>query len=222
MLRVFLVLTLFLFFVLSVSSVSAVNYTVSGNGFGDIQDTVDSAGSNDVIILDNITYYGSGDFIRVNKSLTIQGESKNKYATLDARNLSRVFLISDASLVSFKYINFVNGNTINQVGGGVAGGAIRSNTNLYITDCVFKNNIGGSGGAVYIVNSTGSKIFNTIFTNNHGDVDDEDTYTEGGGLDIHGHNSQVINCTFRDNTVTGSGGALSIVLGDNNKIKFLK
>jgi len=217
---VFFVLFFSLLAVGSLSCVSAANHSVVGNSFADIQSVVDNdAVSGDSIILDNITYIGSGSHIRVNKSITIQGESSDKYATLDARDLSRVFFIpSDVSLVTFKYIAFVNGNSINQVGGGVAGGAIRSYSNLHISDCVFKNNLGGSGGAVFLINSTGSIVANTIFMNNHADLDDEDDYTEGGGLDIHGSNTQVINCTFINNSATSSGGALSFVLGIGNHV----
>ena len=104
----------------SMSLVAGANHSVSGNSFSDIQTVVDNAAPDDFVILDNITYIGSGSFIRVNKSLTIQGESIDKFATLDARHLSRMFFVYNATLVTFKYINFINGDTINQVGGGVA------------------------------------------------------------------------------------------------------
>lgn len=214
---IFIILIFFLF-ALSLSAVSAANYTVSGNTFNDIQSVIDSSSSNDTIILDNITYTGYGDFIRVNKSLTIQGESKDKYSTLNARNLSRIFFVNNVDLVTFKYINFINGNTPNQVGGGIAGGAIRSSNDLYITDCIFRNNVGGSGGAVFIHNTTGSIIVNSIFISNVGDLDDEDSYTEGGAIDIHGNNSWIINCSFRGNSAGVSGGAVSLIEGNNNRI----
>ncbi len=216
--KMMFIILIFFLFALSLSSVSAANYTVSGNTFNDIQSVIDSSSSNDTIILDNITYTGSGDFIRVNKSLTIQGESKDKYSTLNARNLSRIFFINNADLVTFKYINFINGNTPNQVGGGIAGGAIRSSNDLYITDCIFRNNVGGSGGAVFIHNTTGSIIINSIFISNVGDLDDEDSYTEGGAIDIHGNNSWIINCSFRGNSAGVSGGAVSLIEGNNNRI----
>jgi len=216
---VFFVLFFALLTLGSLSLVSANNHSVVGNTFSGIQDVVDNdAVSGDSIVLDNITYFGSGSYIRVNKSLTIQGESKDKYATLDARNLSRIILVTNASLVTFKYITFINGDSTAPATGGVAGGAIRSNSNLYISDCVFKNNFGGSGGAVFITDSTGSTVINTLFIDNRSDLDDEDTYTEGGGLDIHGSNSLVINCTFINNSAGSSGGALSIVLGTGNQI----
>lgn len=134
---------------ISLNTIFSASYTVVGDSFDDVQNVVNLAGSGSVVILDNITYKGSGTDIRINKSLIIQGKSKNKFATLDARKSSRIFSVSNVQYVNFKYINFINGNPVNKVGSLFNGGAIYSNSKLYITDCNFRNNIGSNGGAIY-------------------------------------------------------------------------
>ena len=124
--------------------VDSVSETSDFHDFETIQNQVNKAKEKDIIEL-NGNYIGNGKQISINKSVKIQGNG----ATLDARNMSRIFLIS-ADNVVLENINFINGKEI-------AGGAIYcTGSNCKILNCNFSNNNANSesstgccGGAIY-------------------------------------------------------------------------
>ena len=79
------------------------NHTVSGTGFGDIQNEIDAAGCGDVIFLNASVYTSSGSPITIDKdNLTIIGGvslNDESYATLDAGGLSRIMEITSNNIV---------------------------------------------------------------------------------------------------------------------------
>ncbi len=76
--------------------------TVNGNTFEDIQNTIDMANDNDIIILSG-SYKGNGSAIVVNKPLTFKGSN----AILDAKGISDIFNINDPN-VTLSNITFNN------------------------------------------------------------------------------------------------------------------
>ena len=159
--------------------------------FDEIQSQVDQAKDNNTIEL-NGNYIGTGNQITINKSVRIQGNG----ATLDARNLSRIFLIS-ADNVVLENINFINGKEI-------AGGAIYcTGSNCKILNCNFTSNIaegavGSSGGAIYGTNTLYCIACN--FINNRAD--------DGGALAFI---YATVRCNFTNNIAD---------LSDTNDIAF--
>lgn len=145
---------------------------VKGNSFKDIQDVVDSADDNDVIIL-NGTYYGHSlsDQIFVNKSITIEGKNN---ATLNAGGWSRIFYIN-ADNVVLKNLEITGGSKYTYYHDDYLdskhdtfGGAIywRGN-NGTLMDCYVWGNkiIEGQYGAIYWPGHDG-RIINSHFNYN--------------------------------------------------------
>lgn len=77
--------------------------TVNGNTFEDIQNAIDVANDNDIIILSG-SYGSKGDVIDVSKSITFKG---NPNAVLDGKDLSEIFFINSQN-VTFENITFKN------------------------------------------------------------------------------------------------------------------
>ena len=97
---------------------------VSGNTFEDIQNKILISKNNDVIKL-NGTYTGSGNFIYVNKNLTLEGNN----TVLDAKGLSGI-LVSEKS-ITLKNIIFKNSNE---------NAAIKIEGNATLINCTFESN----------------------------------------------------------------------------------
>ncbi|MGL6298973.1 MAG: hypothetical protein ACRC1M_07400 [Methanobacteriaceae archaeon] len=207
---VFLFLAIVVCFV-SVSGVFGANVSVSGTGFSDIQDAVDVANEHDTIKLGNVTYSGSGDYIKVNKSnIVIEGSSRSSVATLDAKKGSRIMLIN-ATNVTLRFITFVNGDS-----GGESGGALLfRGTTLIVDNCSFVGNDGESGGAVAVGDGYSDVLINNSrFVNNKGSYLGGDGVAEGGAVDSHADFTRVFNCVFIGNSAITHGGALTL-RGDN-------
>ena len=74
-------------------------------------------------------------------------------------------------------------------------------------DCVFIDNLGGSGAAVHIYDHQAEGIFlNCLFRDNYASI-------RGGALFINGSNSKVINCTFISNSTDREAGAVGCAYG---------
>ncbi|MCP4437438.1 MAG: T9SS type A sorting domain-containing protein [Aureispira sp.] len=97
-----------------------------------------------------------------------------------------------------------------------SGGGLYSNYYCYavIRNCIFRDNSGRDGGAIYIGNQGSPQIINCEFINNG------TTYhsSKGGAVCLNYVDScKVINCLFYNNTCTYAGGGL-YVIGANNEI----
>jgi hypothetical protein len=114
--------------------------TPSGNTYQSIKDAIDAASAGDTIKLSG-TYYSNGNQIVINKKLNIMSDNS---ATLDGKHLSVAFQINENGAgTTFKNLKFINGE-------GTAGSAIRIFAkNIHITDCIFEDNHGTVGGAIY-------------------------------------------------------------------------
>ena len=175
------------------------NHTVSGTGFGDIQNEIDAAGCGDVIFLNASVYTSSGSPITIDKdNLTIIGGvslNDESYATLDAGGLSRIMEITSNNIV-LKNIKFINANYLTGYGGAVMwlgdGG--------YISNCNFTGNTAKSAGAISWMGSNGT-ITNCSFTAN--------IATENGGaMELCGSENVISLCSFTGNIADNYGGAI--------------
>ena len=125
--------------------------------FETIQKKVDSAKNGDTIKLSG-TYYGTGKAIEINKTLTIDGGSKK--TVLNAKDISRIFIIKPKVTVTLKNLKLVNGYA-----DGGDGGAILTAGTLKINNCVFRQNSADkNGGDISIVKGK-CYIYNSIFRN---------------------------------------------------------
>ncbi|KZX14713.1 putative outer membrane protein pmp20 precursor [Methanobrevibacter cuticularis] len=193
-----------LFFVLTFA-VSSCVYSAS---FSNVQDDVNSASSNSVITLENTTYTSDGNYIRIDKNLTIQGPS-GKYATLDGDSKSRIVLVDFDSIVTFKRIIFINGYP-----GAGSGAAIATRSKITVDDCIFRNNKGESGAGIFLSsNAEHSTITNSRFISNAANVPGEDDWVEGGAIDIHANYTTISTCYFGSNSANDVGGAINFASG---------
>jgi predicted outer membrane repeat protein len=101
-----------------------------------------------------------------------------------------------ATVTSVKFIECATGE------GGWGGAVVPEGTSVLLFDnCEFSNNYGGFGGAIDDGAFTNYTMRNTLFQGNHG-LYGGSVYTFGNSYSIYD------NCTFRDNYVTNSGGAV--------------
>lgn len=187
------------------SDVISLN-AVSGNTFEDIQNAIDNAKNGDKIVLSNITYYGKGSFISVNKSVNIVGNG----ATLNARGSSIIMEVSSPN-VNLTNLNFINGYEEKFRAAGalvLLGGS----NHCSVSNCVFRNNT-AQQGAVYVI-SDYSKFLYCNFTSNKGiyiyeGIVYKNTARMSGGLNLNNSasNGYVLGCIFRSNVGRAGGGA---------------
>ncbi|MEA4956099.1 hypothetical protein SDC9_03477 [bioreactor metagenome] len=204
----FLVFILLIFFMtlLSLTAVSAADYTVTGNSYDDIQNSVDVAGNNDRLLIGTGTYSSSGNAIEIDgKNITIQGQSNSNRAKLDGRGLYRTIIVQEDASLTLRYIDFVNGTSISYHTLNIRG-------SILVESCSFKNCYGDSGSAIYVFEDSNSAIIkDCTFINNHAANTGDNSYTVGGAVISQGSaNFKVINCYFENNTALTYGGAIGL------------
>lgn len=151
--------------------------------------------NNDATITLNSNYkYSEGDEsfihgINISRELTING---NGY-TLDGSHIASIFYVDDRYEVTFKDINFINGNATGS-GNERHGGAISVRYGNGIAEnCNFTNNTASCfGGAM-----NGGSAYNCIFSL---------SFSEGDGGAIY--MGSAFGCTFTNNSASGVGGAM--------------
>jgi len=209
-LKVILAIAFFLLIIsiLFIGTVSAIDRTVtSGTTFDDINSTISISNNNDRILLGNNTYTTNGNQIHVgNKTgLIIEGQSDSQRAVLNAGHQNRIFVVDENSTVTFRYIDFLNGDC-----GNTSGAAIRTHNTIIVENCSFRNNYGESGGAIFIFpEAEHCFIINSSFINNEGRYIGDDEWVEGGAIDSHGNYTTIIDCFFQGNTALSVGGAVN-------------
>ena len=158
---------LILIFIIGISTISGVSadlVPVTTN----IQDAIDSPGSNNEVQLSQgVVYSGSGNVdLNISKDLTIRGMGTG--ATINGQNTNRIInRINTGVTLNLINITFMNGAADNY------GGAIYNNNQatLNIYDCTFTNNNvnvnwnQARGGAIY--NNGNLRIENSNFQNNY-------------------------------------------------------
>lgn len=167
----------------------------STSSFAELQIMINNAAAGSTINLGGKTFIGNGTYLKVNKSITIDGGSIDNKATLDAKSLSYILIIN-----CNKDVHLINCNFINGLNNGVT---IFSN-NSSIKNCNFLNN----NLHLYTKNGENFLIEDCNFTNGYRE--------EGTNVAIITNKTTVRNCNFINNTifndtgVMGFGAALQI------------
>ena len=167
---------------------------------GNAIETVDDGGT---VNIASGTYTGDGNKnINVNKSVTINGQSKSS-TVIDAENEGNVFNIKSGAKVTISNLTIKNGNASVSASPTSCGGAIYSEGNLNVINCAFKDNTAcyynnSYGGAI---ESSGTlTIIGSTFTGNAADF--------SGAVDNFNGDLTITNCTFNGNTAGKEGGAI--------------
>lgn len=186
---------------------------------GSLRAVINNATSGDTIMFAssiNTQAINLVDQITINKSLTFIGNGVDN-TIVDGSNGSnfRLFDLLANHTISFQGITFQNGGDYDNL----FGGAMITGSNTYLTDCIFFNNTGLSGGALlrqfsggFIINrcifrnnsskenggaiSTSDagehRVSNSLFHGNDSDIDGEALYINGSTWDL-------FNNTFTNN-----------------------
>ena len=199
-----------IFLVLLVLFVTISAVSAEGN-FTALQKDIDTSSGSTIEINQNYVYdkttdYELNDGIVINRSdFTING---NGY-TIDASNQARIFNI-EGNNITISNLNFINGYSQSN------GGAIFSNGNLNLINCIFENNTANNGGAVYYNNEINSNIITSTFKGNNA--------TESGGaicLNGSAKNNKFTSEFFNNNAKEAGGGIFFYGIAENNTIESI-
>ncbi len=187
----------------------AISYSVSNvndNGVGSLRTTIINAQSGDTILFSPALnglpiYFSSG--ITIDTNIVIIGNGIQN-TIFDGRDSNQLFSINVLDTVRFSNLTCRHSYSDNNSGHG---GAIRSNGNLYISYCLFENNVcNWGGGAVSSIGypyTIATEIDHCTFKNNSGLV--------GGGLEaLSNVNLKISFSTFNGNRGSSGGGAIYI------------
>ena len=169
--------------------------------------TAATNGEDDIIILANGTYKttddGLGSFNYItnkSNSLTLEGaQRENVLLDGDYQNeiLNHASTAVDSPLI-LKGVSFVNG-----VSNSSEAGAVNSNFDITIQDCLFEDNAGGNGGAIHQWGSNKQLVLNnSIFENNKA--------SRAGGAIYTGALLDISNSVFLNNHTLSNNGLNSI------------
>ncbi|MDR0912653.1 MAG: hypothetical protein LBM96_08675, partial [Methanobrevibacter sp.] len=230
------ILTIILFItIISISSVSANERTITNTTTGGINQAVNDANANDIIYLENGIYnkYNESDKdynITITKNLTFIGNGSN--VIIDAQGKDRIFTIPwESDFVTANFINITFRNGLSN--GGSAFYSIDSKNSLNFNNCTFINNSETQYGGGAINCAGNLSVINSRFINNtskylggaisQGTFNDEtifnveNSYFENNNAEIEGgaiyswdNNAMIKNSTFINNSADSSGGAISI------------
>ncbi|WP_321211835.1 hypothetical protein [Methanothermobacter sp. DP] len=166
-----------------------------------------SAASGDWIWLADGEYRGVGNRdVVIDRNLTITGQSTTG-TVIDCEGLGRAFSVQQGVSFTLRNLTVKRGNENH-------GGAILNQGNLTVEGCRFLENI-GSYGAVITNNGTSSDHATARISNSHFENNSNTGNFVGGALCSLQYTSMVVeSCTFINNTVTNSGGAIYSTLSD--------
>ena len=174
-------------------------------------------GNNNATITLNSNYkYSEGDDnfihgIKISRELTINGNG----FTLDGSHIASIFYMEDGYWVTFKDINFINGNATGSADERHGGAISIRRGNCIAENCNFTNNTAsGVGGAM-----RGGSAYNCVFTLNSAEWDGgaksggsafDCNFTANSASGFGGamHESSASGCTFTGNSASGAGGAM--------------
>ncbi len=126
--------------------------------------------------------------ISANGSLTINGPGAH-LLTLDGNLASRIMTVNRDVVANISGLRFTRGNGVGAINTGRGGALYNVGGTIVVSDCIFEGNAGANGGAFNNAAAASPSVPATA------------TY---------------INCVFRNNTATGSGG-----VGQNFSTSFL-
>ncbi|HTY88185.1 MAG TPA: choice-of-anchor Q domain-containing protein [Candidatus Acidoferrum sp.] len=163
-------------------------YTTWATAATNIQDAVNVAATNDVVVVTNGVYPGG---VTVTNPLTLLSVNGPQFTVIDGGGSNQCISLPDgASLSGF---TVTNGGMINENGSG--GGVWCASTNAFLTNCVIANNSGiGPGGGVHA-----GTLYNCTLTGNF-------AFGGGGGGSGGGAAySTLYNCILSSNVAAGLG-----------------
>ena len=162
-----------------------------------------------VILVAAGTYAGRG-----NRNLSFGGfdiklrsVSGASSTIIDLENAGRFLTLENRESLNSLLEGFTIRNGVNGNGSAVL---VKSNSNITIKNCAFKDNRASSEGTVYITEGSNVKISNCDFIDN--------TASYGGGVRANGGSIEIADSLFRGNYVSSHGGAVSLLGGTNGKI----
>jgi hypothetical protein len=189
------------------NSNAAPPYTTWATAAMNIQDAINVAATNDVVLVTNGVYPGG---VMVTNPLALVSVNGLQFTIIDGGGTNQCVSLTDgASLTGFTVTNGVD-----TIGYDGAGGVRCASTNAFVTNCVLIGNStilaaggGASGGTLYNCtlsrNSAprnggggafGSTLYNCTLSGNS---------AEDGGAAFQ---CTLCNCTLSSNSATGSGG----------------
>ncbi len=177
----------------------------SANAATNIQAAVDVASSNDIVLVNNGTYY-LNNYISIRKKIIVKSVNGAKQTIVDGNNAHRGFYLNDTNptLDGFTITNgHVDGNYPYYYGSGIYcdnGGTIQN--------CIIRGNGNANlgyhqqyGGGIYC--NSGGFIENCIIENNF--IFGNSGYGKGGGVYLNG-GGIIQNCTIKYNSTSFGGG----------------
>lgn len=185
---------------------------LNDSGSGSLRDAIDQA--NRTSGADNVTFnsglsgtitLSSGE-IAIFDALTLDGPGASRL-TLSGANTSRIFRIGPQAGMQDVFATSISGLSFSSGSSADEGGAIFvDDSNLTVTDCVFRNNAAQRGGGLYAfpTGSTTLTLRNTRFENNSASAD-------GGGFGAQDIDSVIVEkVTATGNTAAKNGGGAFI------------
>ena len=198
------------------STALADTWTVDDDGkadFDNIQAAVDAASDGDEIIVMPGTYTSTENYgvaQTLSKAITLRSTNPNNpdvVATtiIDGEGVRRGILVQGTwtSGPTIQGFTIINGNSMNEDGGGVRCSGVAS-----ISNCIFENNVteGGLGGGFSIQPDAPVTFRDCKFINNQA------LYYYGGGGNCYSDNAVFENCTFDGNNTKASNWGVGLYL----------
>ncbi|UXI69031.1 choice-of-anchor Q domain-containing protein [Tahibacter amnicola] len=189
---------------------------VNDSGPGSLRDAIAQANASPSATPDQITFQAglSGTVqvtsgpMAITDSVTITA-SRDAPITLRAigsRLLSVAAPTGSASPidVSLSHLTFQNGDSLPLANGGAL---LAQGANVSISHCVFSDNTGQEGGAIYTSDAARLVIRSTQFYGNH-------ALGDGGAIRaVNMDELQIVDSTLKSNVGEGTGGAVSAIVG---------
>ena len=212
--QLLIVFVILLLFAISLESSSAATANVNDGAIGGgIKQGLVDAGPGGNIILATGNYTGVNNTnLAISHNVTIRGDGSADNVIIDAKGLSRIFVLENNINVTFINITFQNAKFAGN------GGAIYNNytgTIMTFINCRFINNIAtnasrsdtlGNGGAIYNLGNH-LTVTNSTFTNNN-------VSRDGGAIYNKGSNVAITNSTFTNNSANREAATICNEYGD--------
>jgi predicted outer membrane repeat protein len=181
-----------------------------GCDFTTIQAAIDNLGTTAESVIEITDPVHTEAGILVNKDVIIQGggpENTIIQANINAgEGTQRVFWIANGTSATIQGITIRHGNPTEKP---QSGGAIHNEGELFLYNCVIRDNQGSAGGGIF----SDGKLTLIDCTVSHNTATGGDTYYEcntGGGIKIMSGEAWLTNSTVSGNTAKGKGGGIHV------------
>ena len=193
--------------ILSVSDADSAD--IVSASFSNLQTLIDSDTTGEITLNDNYIHSSSDSYVTINKTITINGNSK----TMDANGCSQIFNITGSKVV-LKNLTITNINITDSKTNAIYWGG----ENGQLINCTLSNNcVSQFLGAIVYWNASEGLIDDCTFINN--DLSSNNSPVSYPVL-WFGDNGQITNSTFINNTGTVNGGAVYWGGGADNGLVY--